>query len=40
MIWENQGVKTGGGLMQKIVLFEGESKIIEMDNFRKLTAIS
>jgi hypothetical protein len=33
MLWENQNVKTGGGLMQKIVLSEGESEAIKMMNF-------
>lgn len=33
MIWENQTVKTGGGLMKKVVLSEGESESIKMLNF-------
>lgn len=33
MIWENKDVKTGGGLMQKIELSQGESKGVEMRNF-------
>lgn len=33
MIWENQNVKTGGGLMKKVILSEGESQSIKMMNF-------
>ncbi|RUT72112.1 hypothetical protein D0817_00370 [Flavobacterium cupreum] len=33
MIWENQNVKTGGGLMQKVVLSDGESESVKMINF-------
>ena len=33
MIRENQNVKTGGAMMQKITLSENQSKLIKMDNF-------
>lgn len=33
MFWEKQNIKTGGGLMKKIVLSESESAVIEMKNF-------
>jgi hypothetical protein len=33
MIWENQTLKTGGAMMQKITLSESQSKVIKMVNY-------
>lgn len=33
MSWEKENVKNGGGLMKQVVLSDGESKMLEMDNF-------